>query len=112
MDSKYISSEEKDVFAKYNEIFIKYYSLCENDNYYKDNMFDMLLDISYAYLVSNNLINNSYDKVMNFLNNIYTNLLDINHKLIVSGIETEEELLNVVKSLYKNNKVLNKKQIN
>ena len=56
-------------------------------------------------------INDEYDKIMDFLNRVDENMLDINHKLIVSDIETEEDILKVIKSFYKNKKILIKKQI-
>ena len=111
MDSKYVSSNQKDIISKYNDILLKYYDISSKDNYYRDSMFDLFMDISYAYLVVNNKINDEYDKIMDFLNRVDDSVLDINHKLIVSDIETEEDLLKVIKSFYKNKKILIKKQI-
>ncbi len=111
IDSKFLDSDYKDILAKYNEIFIKYYELIDHDEYYRDTLFDYFLNISFAYLIVNDKMNSNYKEIMTFLNRVDESIEEINHKLIVSDIETEEEVLNFVKSFYKNNKILNKKQI-
>lgn len=112
IDSKFVSSDHKDILAKYNEILNKYYDLTFRDEYYCDTMFNHFLNISYAYLICNNKICYDYKEIMNFLDRVDENMIELNHKLIVSGLETEEDILNYIKEYYKPNKKINKKQIN
>ena len=49
---------------------------------------------------------------MNFLDRVDENMIELNHKLVVSGLETEEDILNYIKEYYKTDKKINKKQIN
>ena len=111
IDSKYVSPNEKDIIVRFNDLYQKYsiyYNEKDGDLFY---LFQSFVDVAYAYFLVNNKINHEFDSSMDFLNTINNNFQEVSHKLSVSGIESDEEMLLFIKSFFNKGKILNKKQI-
>lgn len=111
IDSKFVSPSEKDILVRFNDLYQKYSIYYNEEDCELFYSFQDFVDIAYAYFIINDKINLEYDNLMNFLNMINDNFLEISHKLLVSGIETRQEMLQFIKSFFKRGKILNKKQI-